>query len=453
MSKKVLIIGAIIVALLAALPWVGNMSVKNLIDARISMLNENGVQVKSQDNGSNYLTSKNHYTFILKDPAAFEAYLNTLSNSQVPTYLHAMLDDVEMAADVTYSNLLFNDDVSIDIYPVAFSKAAGDRMKAEDAVLYAQMLQMLENREFMYHMDYNAAASTFNGNIKDINREITFQNGKRAKIIFEAATFNGTGTLVEPESIKLHVKNADVDFSMPEDVTMQLSLVNFESSSSFSTKNSFDLNYKADKLHFSFADKVTNLRVDISEMMTATSSNVDNGKLETKMDASIKHFMMNDANGSLELQNFSFAMDAGNIDEAAYEAFQKASEQAGVSSQHTLLASLGVVAKGFNLHVKRLSVEKIAIKDSGMMDGFDHKIDIIVKEDDDLIQKVQTAPMALLENIDINAKLQFASSLYDFMKTQGILSMADMFAKKEGDNIVFDISLQEGKAEVNGARL
>ena len=411
------------------------------------------MQVNSKDNGSNYLTTKRHYEFVLQDPAAFENYLNTLSKAQVPAYMHAMLDDVVMAADVTYSNLLLNDDVSIDLYPVAFSKEAGDRMKTEDAALYGQMLQMLENRAFMYHMDYNAAASTFKGNIRDIDKEIVFKDGKRAKIVFENATFNGRGTLVEPENIQLHVKNADVDFSLPEDAKMQLSLVNLESSSTFGAKNSFDLNYKADKLHFSFEDKVTKMHVDASGMTAISNSKVSNAKLETVVNATVKQFKLQDQNGSLELQNFAFDMGADNIDEAAYEAFQKASEQAGASSQHTMLASLGVVAKGFNLHVKRLSVEKIAIKESGLMNGFDHKIDIIVKGDDNLIQKMQMTPMALLQNIDINAKLQFASAFYDFMKTQGNLSIADMFAKKEGDNIVFDITLQEGKAKVNGQSL
>lgn len=453
MFKKVLIAAAVIIALLAALPLIGNMSVEKMINERTAMLNANGVQVKSRDNGSSYLTTRNHYEFSLEDPVAFENYLNSFSKTQVPAYLHAMLDDVVMAADVTYSNLLINNDISLDLYPISFSKGAGDRMKTEDATLYAQMTEMLDNREFMYHMDYNAAASTFKGNIKDINKELVFQDGKTAKIVFEAATFTGSGSLVEPESVELHVKNADVDFSLPEDAAMKLTLYNLESSSSFGAKNSFSLNYKADALHFSFADSQTNVRVDASEMTTLSNSKVENAKLATTVNATVKHFKLQDQNGSLELENFMFEMDADNIDEAAYEAFQKASDQAGVSSQHTLLASLGVVSKGFNLHVNRLSVDKIAIKDSGLMDGFDHKVDIIVKEDDKLIQKMQMTPMVLVQNIDINAKLQFASAFYSFMQAQGNLAMADMFAKKEGDTVLFDITLHDGKAIVNGQSL
>lgn len=453
MSKKVLIIGAIVVAVIAALPFFGNMSVEKMIGERIAMLNENGVKVESRDNGSNYLTTNTHYEFTLADQAAFQNYLNTLSDAQIPSYVQAMLDDVVMAVDISYSNLLFNDDVAIDLYPVALSKEAGERMKAEDGMLYDQMQQMLENREFIYHMEYNAANASFKGNIKDIEREIAFQDGKKAKIVFDTATFDGKGSLMEPESVHFRVKRADVDFSLPEEATMRLAINGLESQSSFSAKNSFDLLYKAEKIHFLFADKENRMAIEGSQMEAVSDSKVKEGKIETKINAAIKEFSMTDNNGSIQLQNLTFIMDADNIDEAAYEAFQKASEQAGASSQYTMLASLGVVSKGFDLHVKRFSVEKIAIKDSALMNGFDHTADLSIKADESLIQKMQITPMALMQNIDINARLQFASDFYAFIKKQGNMGMVDGFAKQEGQNIVFDVVLRDGRLQVNGQSL
>jgi len=454
MSKKIIIIAALVIAVIAALPLVGNMGIKKIIDERIVMLENNGLKVEHSDNGSSYLETKAHYEFTLEDPAAFQNYLTTLSKAQVPAYMHAMLDDVVMAADVSYSNMVVNSDVSLDLYPVAFTKEAGERMKAEDATLYEQMIKMLENREFMYHMDYDVAASTFKGYIKDIDKEITFKDGKKAKIVFEAATFDGKGTLVEPESVVLRVKNADVDFSLPEDAKMKLSMNDLTSNSIFSAKNSFDLDYEAKSLHFYFKDSLNEIEIDATEMKTISDSKVLNGKLSTAVNASVKHFKMQDQNGSLELQELTFVMDADNIDEAAYEAFQKASEQAGASSQHTMLASLGVVAKGFDLHIGELSVKKIAIKDSGLMDGFEHKINIVIKEDDQLIQKMQMTPMALMQNINIDAKLKFATAFYSFIKQQGAnLALADTFVKNDGDNALFDILLQDGKITVNGQSL
>lgn len=455
MSKKIIVVGAaIVVAVIAALPLIGNMGVKKLIDERIEMLDENGIKVERSDSGSNYFETKEHYEFTLEDPVAFQNYIATLSKAQVPAYMNAMLDDVVMAADVHYSNLLVNSDVSLDLYPVAFTKDAGERMKSEDTTLHEQMVAMLENREFMYHMDYDVAAATFQGYIKDINKEIVFKDGKKAKIIFEAATFHGKGTLVEPEQVTLQVKNADVDFSLPEDAKMKLSITNLQSESSFSAKNSFDLNYKAETLHFAFSDQLNQIVIDASDMQTVSDSKVTDAKLSTKVNASMKHFKVQDQNSSVELNGFTFVMDADNIDEKAYEAFQKASEQSGASSQYVMLASLGVVSKGFNLHINELSVDKIAIKDSGLMDGFDHKINITVKADDKLVQKMQLTPMALIANINIDAKLKFASAFYAYLKTQGTnLAIADTFVKREGDNAVFDILLEESNLTVNGQSL
>ncbi len=454
MSKKIIIIGAVVVAIIALLPLVGNMGVKKIIDERVVMLEENGLKVESSDSGSSYLETKSHYEFTLEDPVAFQNYLMTLSKAQVPAYMHAMLDDVVMGADVSYSNLVVNSDVSLDLYPVAFTKEAGERMKVEDATLHEQMVKMLENREFMYHMDYDVSAATFKGHIKDINKEITFQDGKKAKIVFEAATFKGKGTLVEPKSVTLKVKNADLDFSLPEDAKMKLTISNLQSSSSFSAKNSFDLKYRAETLHFAFSDELNQIQVDASGMKTVSDSKVTNAKLSTKINASMKHFKLQDQNGSLELKDIIFVMDADNIDEEAYEAFQEATEQVAATSQHAMLASLGVVSKGFNLHIEKVSVAKIAIKDSGLMDGFDHQIDIVIKEDDKLIQKMQMSPLALIQNIDVDAKLKFASIFYEYIKAQGAnLALADTFVKREGDNAIFDILLKDGKITVNGQSL
>jgi hypothetical protein len=454
MSKKLLIIGAVIVAVLAGLPLVGNMGVKKITEERISMLEANGIKVDQSDNGSSYMTTKEHYEFTLEDATAFKHYLSTLSQAQVPAYLSTMLDDVVMGADVEYSNLLISSDIMIDLYPVAFSQEAGERMKTEDSKLYEQMVVMLENREFMYHMEYDISGERFKGNIKDIDKTITFEDGRTAQIVFEKATFTGKGTLVEPKSVDLNVNKANLDFSLPDDTKMKLMMEDLSSQSVFSAKNSFDLTYKVKRLNFQFHDNTSTLEVSTTDLETTSISVTTDGKLKTSVDASVKAFSMHDQNNSVALVDFTFTMDADNIDEAAYEAFQKASEQSAAGSQYTMLAAVGVVSKGFKVDIEKLSVEKIAINGSKMMDGFNHTIKIDVKKDENLMQKLQVSPMALLQNIDIDAKLNFASEFYAYMKAQGNnLTMADSFAKIDGDDVLFDIILKDGKVSVNGKSL
>lgn len=453
MSKKVWIIGALIVAAVLALPMVGNMSVAKMTSERIAMLEKNGIAVTSSDNGSSYMRTKSHYEFKLQDAAAFKAYLDTLSKAQVPAYMSSMLDDVVMGADVEYSNVLFNSDISLDLYPVAFTDAASKRMQREDAMLYEQMMQMLKDRAFLYHMDYDVAGSSFSGYIKDIDKEINFQDGKKAKILFTSAIFDGKGTLVEPTSVDLHVKKAAVDFRLPEDASMVLNLSDLESKSRFSAKNSFDLDYKAKHLYFKFKDRLSSMEITAENMTSASSSVTVDGKLNTKVSAEVERLEMRDTNSSFKLKQLAFAMDANGIDEAAYEAFQKASEQAGNNSQYTMLAAAGVVAKGFTLKVDTLSVEQLSIRDSAMMDGFNHKIKIEVKKDDKLIQKIQISPLALMQNINIDADLRFKEKFYEYLKAQGNLAMADRFAKKDRGDVRFEILLVDGKITVNGMAL
>ncbi len=451
MSKKLIIAGIVIVGAIAALPLIGNMSVSKVMQNRMAMLEKNGVKVEQSDNGSSYLRTKSHFSFTLEDPAAFKTYIDSLSEAQVPAYLSAMLDDVVMGADVSYSNILVDSDVKIDLYPIAFTKEADTRMKMEDQTLHTQMLEMLKKREFMYHMDYDVAGESFDGYIKDIDRTISFKDGRSAKILFSSAKFEGEGTLVEPKNVTLKVKKANIDFSMPDDGKMMLSLSDFQSNSKFAAKNSFNLNYDAKQLHFKFKDPQSSMEIDAKDMKTLSDSKIVKGKMSTAINATMGSFSMHDQNGSLALEDFTFVMDAEDIDEAAYEAFQKASDQAGNSSQYTMLAAIGVVSKGFNLHVDELSVKKLSIKDSPMMDGFTHKVNITVKPDDQLVQKMQMSPMMLIQDIDIDAKLHFSSALYSYIKMQNAnVAMADSLAKHEGDNVVFDITLKAGQLLVNG---
>ena len=454
MSKRLLIISAVLIAIIAALPLVGNMSVKKVTDERIGMLEENGIKVERSDNGSNYLTTKEHFEFTLEDATAFHEYLSTLSKEQVPAYLSTMLDDVVMAADVEYSNLLVSSDVTLELYPVAFTEAASARMKAEDAKLYEQMTKMLDERVFMYHMEYDVAGEKFKGYIKDINREIVFEDGKKAKIVFESATFKGVGTLVKPKSVDLDVKHADLDFALTDGSKMILSMRELQSSNSFSSKNSFDLDYKAKTLHFFYKDEVAELTIDAAGLATVSDSKVHDGKLDTKVHASMEEFKLVDLNGSIALEGFDFMMDANNIDEVAYESFQKASEQAGSASQYTMLAAVGVVAKGMEIEIQKLSVKQLTVNDSKLMSGFEHKIDITIKADDNLVQKLQISPLALVQNIDIDARLKFSEQFYTFLKQQNPqFSMADGFAKHEADAVLFDVLMEGGVLSVNGQRL
>ena len=454
MTKKIVIIGVLVVAALAALPVVGNFSVNKVLDKRMASLEQNGIKVEEKDNGSNYLTTKRHYEFKLVDAVKFQTYLETLSEAQVPGYMSAMLDDVVMAADVEYSKVVVESDVSIDLYPVAFTKTADARMLQEDASLHEQMNKMLKNRAFMYHMDYDVAASKFKGYIKDIDETITFKVNKTAKILFKSATFKGDGTLVEPKSVDFNVKNADVHFHFPESAEMMLKLDDFSSSSDFTSKNSFDLDYTLSSLHFTFVTPKSNVKIEGEMLKALSTSKVTNKKLNTTAHISMLHFKVKDDNGSLELNNFDLSTEVNNVDEEAYLALQKASETAGPSSQFTTLAAIGVVSKGLELKIDNISAETMAIKDAPLMQGFKHKIDITIVPDDALIQKIQVSPLLVANNIGIDADLDFSTALYNYALQQNAqLIIADKYAKKEGDRVLFNIKVHQSQVLVNGQSL
>ena len=454
MTKKIVIIGVVVVAALAALPVVGNFSVNKVLDKRIAALEQNGINVEEKDNGSNYLTTKSHYEFKLEDAAKFEAYLGTLSEAQVPGYMSAMLDDVVMAADVEFSNVMVESDVSIELYPVAFTPAADKRMLDEDANLHQQMNDLLKKKAFLYHMDYDVAGSKFKGYIKDIDETITFKDEKTAKILFKSATFKGSGTLVEPKSVDFNVKNADVHFHFPESAEMMLKLENLSSSSDFTSKYSFDIDYTLSVLDFSFITPKSHVKIDGRDFKALSTSKISDKKVNTSASISMKYFKSKDGNGSLELHDFAFSTELNNVDEAGYLSLKKASEKAGPSSQYTALAAIGVASKGFELKIDNISVDTMAIKEGPLMQGFKHKIDITIAPDDTLLQKIQMSPLLVANNIKVDADLDFSSELYGYLlETNPQLTMVDKYAKVEGKRVLFNIKIENSEVLVNGSNI
>jgi len=87
------------------------------------------------------------------------------------------------------------------------------------------------------------------------------------------------------KNVDLTVKNADLDFSLPEASKMILKMRDLKSQSSFSDKNNFDLDYKVKELHFVFKDQTSELQIEASGLSTVSTSVVTDGKLNTALTA------------------------------------------------------------------------------------------------------------------------------------------------------------------------
>lgn len=142
--------------------------------------------------------------------------------------------------------------------------------------------------------------------------------------------------------------------------------------------------------------------------------------------------------------------DAQNIEALSYKL------QSTPAAQATMLMSeaiLKLVEKGFDFNINNFSVDAFSLAGQQPLKGFDLDLHTVFKPDPQLKQKMSN-PMALMNNIDLSSKLSFQKELYEFLQAQSPQgAMLDNFAKKDGDNIIFDIILKDQKLSVNGQKL
>lgn len=443
-----LVIGTVLL-----LPLISTSGIQKVLDERIADLQTHGLHITQEDQGSSYFTTKQHYEFSLEDPVAFSNYLQSGSAAEIPPYVQVLLDDVIMGMDLSYSNLLISDDIVIDLYPIALNTAATQRMQDEDAVLYKEMQEMLQNREFMYHMEYDIAAEKFKGKIIDIDRTLHFADGRVAKILFDSAHIKGKGSLMKPEEMELKVQKAELNFDLEGQAKMRFSLEGLKSDSHFKEKDDFEVKYAAKALYFYFENPKQMMDLHASDMKSRSQMQKREGKLHTKFDVKVKTASLKDKVNAIAIEGLEFDMDAKDLDEVAFDAFNEAQKKAGASSQYTMLAGVGLLSKGLSLDIEAFKIKKITINDSKAMDGFDHKIDVKIVADDKLVQKMQMTPLALMQNVTIDAKLRFSQEFYGYINQDDTMIMLNSFAKKSSDEVIFEIELQDNKLKVNDHQL
>jgi hypothetical protein len=233
--KKSIIVVAILVAIVSALPIVGNSFMKEMIDTRVNELESFGLKAQTQTTQSSYLSSSRHFEFVLEDSDAFVEYLNKYSNQQISPYVDAMLNGVVIGADIEYSNLSFAKAIEVEIYPLSLPTDMKDEMRKEDLAFATYLEKFLESKGVLYHISYNILNSKFKGYIQDIETSYDFNKELKVDFKLNGATFSGEGELIAPKEIKSKIKSFHVNI-INKDKKLNINLAKLSSKSEFDSK-------------------------------------------------------------------------------------------------------------------------------------------------------------------------------------------------------------------------
>jgi len=459
MSKKIIIGVLVLVAIIAALPLIGNQGLKSTIDDRLNALNEQGISVSADDTKSSYLNTSTHYEFQVNDKEKLRAFINTMSSQQIPPYLTASLDGVTIAADIRYSNIPTMSDIEVDIYPMRISKEVAASLMTSDAALADQVQTFIKDKKLFYHLNYAIASQKFDGYLQDVDETITFKDSSKIDFVISKAVFNGSGTLMEPTALDSSIKTVSANVFGNNGVQLNFALENIHSISDFTSKNSYVSDITLDTLNVKLLEnsETSALR---SKGVSIKMKSVDDGqKINASSDIIFDNFVLDTVGLQATLEKFVMKFSIEDVDSALFSTLQKVSEEAQSnptqqSQQDVMMASGDLFSKGLTINVDEFSTDKLQYNGSKLMKGFKHNINIVVKPDNDFNQKLQAMPLALIQNFNVKAGLRFSKEFYSYVNSLApTTAMASAYAKEDGDEIIFDIVVENGALSVNGKSL
>ncbi len=456
--KKFMIFITATALLVAVLPIIGNKLVENTLEDKLSTLNVYGLEVAKAETDAGYFNTKKHYEFLLRDADKFVQYLSQYSDKQIPPYVNAMFEGILVGVDIEYCNFPLSKDVSIDIYPLSFSKNTMHGIKTQDADFHEYLKKFLYSKGVLYHIDYNIVSEDFSGYIKNINESYTLKDGTKVSLKLFDAIFSGNGELIAPNTLVVNIAtiNAEID---SDKTKLNFSFHDLSSSSSFESQSTYISSGDLKSFKLTVNTSNENLLFDMEGIRATISSNTQGDKAELYAKNSLQRVSIKSNAMDALVKNFTSDIAINGLDKDSFEELRILVSRSKASSASVLQKELQdsmvkLLSKGLKLEIARFSLENITLNTREDLDGFEIKSIVKIKEDKDLASKIKSAPLLVSQNVDITLNIKISKTLYaKLTHNMPIASMADVYAKEEGNSVVFDLSFINSKFKINGKRL
>ena len=452
--KKLTSFLLLFIILILLLPLAGNRVAEKSLKNKIEVLNSYGVELANSSSSSNYLITKKHYEFLIKDSAKFIEYLNQFSDNKIPSNINSVIEGNSVGVDLKYSNFLFSDSISADFYPLSLPTVMSQTIKKEEPKFYEYITKLFKDKAFLYHLNYSVASGDFDGFIKDMELDYLFSDNSKVKLSLKGSTFNGSGPLMAPDNVSSNIGfiNLEVKKSTEE---LAFELNNLKAISTFKSQSTYatDINIQSLTVDTKNADSS---QINANGIYLKLSSNTELKKAEFYAKSSLKKLAMKSAKKSLSLSDLNYEVTLKDVDKDAFEELRVLISKAKVNSSPELQMKvqdsiLNLFSKGLDLNIVDLSLAKILVDDTKTIDGFSLDFMLNLKEDADLVKNINMNPAIFMQNITLNSTLKLSKPFFKFLNNEAPLTaLAAGFAKEDADNVIFVLKLQDSNATING---
>lgn len=453
--KKIIIALVVVITLIALLPIVGNSVADGFLKTRVSLLTSNGLELKNDKTESTYLSTKKHYEFLFSDASKFIQYLKQYSDAQIPPYTDAMISGLLVGIDIEYSNFPLSSKVLVDIYPLALPNNIANEFKKENEPFYTYIDKLLQSKDILYHINYYISSELFDGYIKDIDEEYLFDNGTKMIVKLLNATYYGSGPLIAPKNLQTTISKIIIKVEESTN-DMKFEINGLSSASTFESQNTFVSDATMKSMSIVVDDtKSSELKASVDNIKVSISSNTKGNKAEFHTKSSLGEFNFNSKDANIAASGFNYDISLKGVEKDSYEEFRKLTSHVNTSYspefeekfQETVTKLL---SKGLSLNIADMSLKKIIIEDKITIDGFSLMAKMLLKEDADLAKKLKSSSLSISKNLNLASNIKFSKEFYALMNKEiPITGMANLLAKEDGNNLIFEIKLNDGKLSVN----
>lgn len=456
--KKFIIVLILVVLTIAFLPILGNSVAQKALQENIDMFCANGIDVQNQITDASYLVTKNHYEFILSDAPKFLEFINQYSDAQVPPFVEAAIGGVTVGVDIEYSNFPIGSKIVLDIYPITLPQELEQEIKHESLNFYNYIDKLLQAKGVLYHMNYYISNNNFDGYIKNIDEKYVFDNGNEVIFKLLNATYYGEGPIIAPKSLHTNIADITLDVTDKESSeVVSFKAKDLKSASSFESQSTYALSASLKSFSFLLKEhKMSRVGAIVDDFKVNISSNIQGNSAEFYTKMSLKELEINTQEvKSLKVTGFNYDISLDGIDKDSYEEFRVLTSHASTNDSPDFEQQLqGVVIKllsrGLTLNLPDISIKTVSLDNQEPIDGFSYMARMALSQDASLTQKLESAPMSILKNINLASTLKLSKDFYEIInKNVPLAGLTNSFAKEENNKIIFEVKLNAGNLSVN----
>jgi len=406
-------------------------------------VNREFVQLKSSGFGideQNLSTNKQKIILTFEDTDKIIAYLNK-QGQQVNRDNIEILKGMQIGIDIEY-NPNTSDAIAMDIYPIKLSTSFYQNLDKKDRV---ELEKMIKEKLFLAHVNINKLLSSFDGYVKDIDREFK-DNGTKAHLVSKGLKFNGT---IEDEKIE-NIKQTLETISYQIDDQLNININGLKTN----VKNSDNTNVEYSIKSFNIINKIENpFSIKINDITGLSQDKLKANLLDSESRVKISSIDFTQ-NGKKTILN-SIIMDTAvkNINKKALEKLEKLSSENmdNNSSVEQIMPILKEIVKDdIYIDIPNISIAKIT-SDGKSFDGF--KIKALVKVEKNFDWKsLDNNPLAVTNLFDAKVNIEASNEFVNLISTnpQVMVMMMVLQPVEKNSKKYYDIEFSKGELKING---